>query len=380
MTVQLSLKKNVIIILIDGGRLDFAQKSAIFNKLKSKSIFFPQAITYAPYTTAAMHAVLSGCYGNRTGVDSYWHFFKFKNDKFKTLAEYLSEKGYSTYADGHTELVIPKFGYDTFHIHDERNTELVNWHSELLEKMNSYNKEGKKFFLYLHYSNIHTGIMNEVLKVYNNFSKEYFDNQEMNIQRYSRLFNNAEHYLEKILQKINDLNFDKNSIILVLSDHGIGVGEKYGERAYGAFCYDYTLKTFAYLLNNDFHPQEISNQIRHVDFMPTILEMLGIKIDDSFEKLDGESLIPLINGKDVSEKIAYSETGNPLSNKAPPKEPNTKSVRTSKWKLIFNEYDSTKELYDLSSDPKEEKNLIGTGLEIENILWNHLLEISSKRT
>ena len=82
----------------------------------------------------------------------------------------------------------------------------------------------------------------------------------------------------------------------------------------------------------------------------------------------------------MSEKIAYSETGNPLSNKAPPKEPNTKSVRTSKWKLIFNEYDSTKELYDLSSDPKEEKNLIGTGLEIENILWNHLLEISSKRT
>ena len=202
----------------------------------------------------------------------------------------------------------------------------------------------------------------------------------MNIQRYSRLFNNAKQYLEKILQKINDLNFDKNSIILVLSDHGIGIGEKYGERAYGAFCYDYTLKTFAYLLNNDFHPQEISNQIRHVDFMPTILEMLGIKTDDSFEKLDGESLIPLINGKDVSEKIAYSETGNPLSNKAPPKEPNTKSVRTSKWKLIFNEYDSTKELYDLSSDPKEEKNLIGTGLEIENILWNHLLEISSKRT
>ena len=60
----------------------------------------------------------------------------------------------------------------------------------------------------------------------------------------------------------------------------------------------------------------------------------------------------------VSEKIAYSETGNPLQEKKPPKTPNTKSVRTSKWKLIVNEYNNTKELYDLENDPDENKNLI----------------------
>ena len=31
--------------------------------------------------------------------------------------------------------------------------------------------------------------------------------------------------------------------------------------------------------------------------MPTILDMLDIKINNSFEKLDGESLMPLINGE-----------------------------------------------------------------------------------
>ena len=50
------------------------------------------------------------------------------------------------------------------------------------------------------------------------------------------------------LEKIYQLNIDKNSIILVMSDHGISVGEKIGERAYGAFCYDYTLRTFSYFL------------------------------------------------------------------------------------------------------------------------------------
>ena len=93
------MRKNIIIILIDGARLDFVENSVIFNNLKSKSIFFSQSITYAPYTTGAMHALLSACYGNRTGVDSYWHIFKFKNNKFKTLADYLSENGYYTYAD-----------------------------------------------------------------------------------------------------------------------------------------------------------------------------------------------------------------------------------------------------------------------------------------
>jgi len=38
-----------------------------------------------------------------------------------------------------------------------------------------------------------------------------------------------------------------------------------------------------------------------------------------------------------------------------PKKPNTKSIRTSKWKLIYNEYNDTKELYNLEDDPEEKK-------------------------
>ena len=88
------MKKNVIIVLIDGGRLDFATKSDTFQKLTSNMIHFTQSITYAPYTTAAMHAVLTGCYGNRTGVNSYWNIFKFKNKQFLTLADYLSKNNF----------------------------------------------------------------------------------------------------------------------------------------------------------------------------------------------------------------------------------------------------------------------------------------------
>ena len=74
----------------------------------------------------------------------------------------------------------------------------------------------------------------------------------------------------------------------------------------------------------------------------------------------------------MPEQIAYSETGNPLDKNEPPKEPNTKSVRTSKWKLISNQYDGSRELYDLELDPNEEKNLFGKGEKMESILWEKL--------
>ena len=358
--------------MIDGGRLDRAQNSLIFEKLKSNSSFFSNSITYGPHTIAAMHAVFSGSYGSRTGTNSYWSTYEFKKNKFKTLTEYLKDSNYETYADVINQLVVPKQGFDSYIVHDELNDDLVERHKNLLDEMSSKKLNNKNFFLYLHYSNIHTGIMNEVLKVYDNFSNDFFSNKNKNELRYDKLFEAAELYLNQILDKINQLDFDKNSIILVMSDHGVSVGEKIGERAYGAFCYDYTLRTFTYFLIPNSDAIEIKQQIRTVDFMPTILDFLNIPLDESYSNLDGISLLPLIKGKSISEPYAFSETGNPLKDKAPPKEPNTKSIRTSNWKLIFNDYNQTKELYNLQLDPNENNNLIGTGEKIEEVLWIEL--------
>ena len=371
-------KKNLIIIMIDGGRYDRAINSSLFKKLEANSIFFSNSITYGPHTIAAMHAVFSGSYGTRTGTNSYWSTFKFKKDEFKTLTEYFKNMNFVTHADVINKLVIPKQGFDNFIIHDEINDNLTSRHIELLEKINRSFLDGKNYFLYLHYSKIHTGIMNEVLKIYNNFSEEYFSNKKKNESRYDELFCNAEMYLDKILEKIYSLEIDKNSIILIMSDHGISIGEKIGERAYGAFCYDYTLKTFTYFLIPGFMAKNITQQVRTIDFLPTILELFEIPIDEDFKKIDGRSLVPIINGEKIDEDFAFSETGNPQNDSAPPKEPNVKSIRTSEWKLIFNEYNDTKELYNLSVDPDENNNLIGKNENMEQVLWEKLKQVSEK--
>ena len=108
-----------------------------------------------------------------------------------------------------------------------------------------------------------------------------------------------------------------------------------------------------------------------------IQKEIKITTTEIFKKIDGVSLKPIIEGGSMVEKIAFSETGNPLDSNTPPKKPNTKSVRTSKWKLIYNEYNDSKELYDLENDPDENENLIGTGLEIEKVLWTELVRIQN---
>ena len=133
----------------------------------------------------------------------------------------------------------------------------------------------------------------------------FFSNKNKNELRYDKLFQAAESYLNQILDKIYELEFDKNSIILVMSDHGVSVGEKIGERAYGAFCYDYTLRTFTYFLIPNSDAIEIKQQIRTVDFMPTILDFLNISLDTVYSNLDGKSLLPLIDGKSFSENYAF---------------------------------------------------------------------------
>ena len=100
-------------------------------------------------------------------------------------------------------------------------------HSNLIEKMKTKNEDNQSFFLYLHYEAIHTGILNSVLRAYDNYSKEYFENRKLNEKRYDDLFLIAEEYIEALMGKITDLDLWKDSIVLVISDHGIGVGEKF---------------------------------------------------------------------------------------------------------------------------------------------------------
>lgn len=370
---------NLIFITIDGARADRIINGKNYKKLIKKSAFFPKTIAYAPYTIAAMHAIFTGTYGNKTGVNSYWSSPLFKKDQFKILTSYLHDAGYYTYGDVINKLVLPKIGFDELVIHDELNDNLTERHTKLLDKFAQIRNDGKKFFLCLHYSNIHTGIMQEVLKKYDNFSKKYFDNKSKNEIFYDELFTKADEYLGRIIEHCEKLRILEDTLLVIISDHGISVGDKFGERAYGVFCYDYTLISTALFHHSSIPNKEIQQQVRSIDILPTILEILSIKQDKSFQPIDGTSLIPILQGT-ADPRISFSQSGNPLKTSKPPKEPNVWAVRTDKWKFIRNTHDGTEELYNLEDDPLEEKNLIQHNSEKASELRNKLEELSQLKS
>ena len=366
---------NLIFITIDGARCDRIINGLNYKKLISENAFFPNVIAYAPYTIGAMHSIFSGVYGSKNGVNSYWSSPNFKKNLYKTLPKYLNEIGYVTIGDSINKLILPPDGFDELKIHDELHDNLTERHKTLLEQMATVKETGKNFFLYLHYSNIHTGIMENVLKKYDNFSEEYFSNKEKNSQLYDELFFNADVYLGKINDHIKNLGLDSDTLLVVISDHGISIGEKFGERAYGVFCYDTTLISTALFCYPKVLSKTVERQVRSIDILPTILDLLSVSSDKNYNEIDGKSLVPIIEGIDERPRVAFSQSGNPLSSGKPPKEPNVYAVRTDEWKYIRNIHDNSEELYDLKHDPAEKTNLAHVNTKKINEMSNLMNEI-----
>ena len=53
-------KLNVILLLIDGARVDRIEQFPIFKKLQENGTFFQQMITHAPYTLVSMNSIFTG--------------------------------------------------------------------------------------------------------------------------------------------------------------------------------------------------------------------------------------------------------------------------------------------------------------------------------
>lgn len=374
-------------IVIDGARIDRLNQSEEFTNVISRGTLFSKMITYAPYTLASMTATFSGMYGTRNGVDAYSKMFQYKDD-VKFLAEYFKDNGWYTRGAAMRLSLVPERGFSNLTAPDEKKTDYVVAHNKIIDDLIIDKNNSEPFFLYLHYPKIHTSLVKNVFDVYDDFSKEYFDNSEKNMENYDNYLGEAGIYLKQIFTKLESHNLPDNSIIIVMADHGMGVGEKIGERAYGVFTYDYSIRSFASFIQKDLFPEGkiVENLTRTVDIMPTLLEITGIKQDYSFKDMHGTSLMSLLPTASIISKIrnhfsggrtSFSETGGVYGPWPSPSEPNVKCVRTEDWKLIHNLSPDTWELYDLKNDPSENNNLVKSRIDKFRKLASIMKKINS---
>ncbi len=141
------------------------------------------------------------------------------------------------------------------------------------------------------------------------------------------------------------------TLIVVAGDHGESFGEK-GEWGHGVFLYEPAVRVPLLLYADGRLPagRVIESRVRLIDILPTVLDLLGIPVP---EGVQGESLLPYVQGRKQADLEVYLETFYPRENFGWAA---LTGLVSGPWKYIEA---PTRELYNLPADPGESDNRAG---------------------
>jgi arylsulfatase A-like enzyme/Flp pilus assembly protein TadD len=139
-----------------------------------------------------------------------------------------------------------------------------------------------------------------------------------------------------------------NAIVILVGDHGEGLGEHH-EETHGIFLYDSTthVPLIVKLPREKNADKTVGALVRTTDILPTVLDIVH---EAAPARLDGESLNPYLADAESPSRTAFGQTDYPLRFGWAP----LRSVRTETFKFIEA---PRPEFYDLRTDRGELKNI-----------------------
>ena len=352
---------NIVLFTIDTLRADHLEcygydrvKTPNINRLASEGILFEHSIAQTPLTLPSHSSIFTGTHPLYHGIRDNGGFYL--DEKHITLAEALKTNGYSTGAFVGAFVLDSRWGLDQGFDYYYDNFDLTKYKSISLDSVQRRGDEvlveafkwleknyQDKFFAWIHLYDPHTP--------YN--PPEPYKTQYKGSR--SGLYDGEIAYVDLLMGDFRNFMEEKNlldkTLIIFTGDHGESLGE-HKESAHGFFIYDSDIRVPLIIRfpENKFQGSVITNQVRSIDIMPTILNILGGR---SPESVQGESMLPLILGNQGGEALsAYSETYWPRYHYGWSE---LKSLRKGQYKFI----DAPKpELYDILEDPGELNNLV----------------------
>lgn len=174
-------------------------------------------------------------------------------------------------------------------------------------------------------------------------------------------------FVKSVIEQLKREGLDKNTLVAISCDHGEEIMEHghvgHSSTTGAGHMFDELVHVPFILWCPTLLPQGkvINAQMRTIDFMPTVFELLGVPIPAYFR---GKSMLGVILGREPEEdRLAFAQTskhgfGEPDPFNVPDY---IYCARTPKWKFITsvsNKEPQKEELYDLESDPFEKSNVI----------------------
>lgn len=352
---------DIFLITIDTLRADHihcygydAIQTPALDSLAAGGIRFTNAFTPAPITNVSHASILTGLQPSTHGVTTFGAPLLASH---QTWAELVKPKGYQTGAfigsvvlDSKT--LAPGFDhgfdyYDNFPTAPplpstqapSRWDRLERRGQEVVDHAETWlgSHPNRPHFIWVHLYDPH-----DPYEPPPPFSARYKDNL------YDGEIAYADSALGNFLDFLKKKGIYQKAIIVVVGDHGEGLGE-HNELTHGIFLYDSTthVPLIIKLPAGAEAGKTIDAQVRTTDILPTILHILNIPAPAS---LDGNSLQYLFDGSENKERIVLGETDYPLLFGWAP----LRSVRAAETKYIEA---PRPEFYDLLHDKGELHNL-----------------------
>ncbi len=160
----------------------------------------------------------------------------------------------------------------------------------------------------------------------------------------------------KVLNKLKELNLDKNTIVVFIGDNGFLLGN-HGWGKPTLYEDDVRVPLIVTAPGLTKPGSSLNQLVELVDIYPSLAELCGLP---SPTNIDGVSFVPLMrDANSKGKQVVFSTTGN------------QRMVRTAKYKYtVYNEGETREQLFDLEEDPLEMNNLINN-TSLKSILNSH---------
>lgn len=359
---------NLLLITLDTTRADrlgcygyAAARTPHLDGLARGGARFEHAYTPATLTLPSHATIMTGTYPTFHKVH-YNGTFKV-GDSAVTLAELCKQGGFTCGASVGGYVLHSQFGlnqgfdqyFDRFVASDRRAVEVTDDAIGFIDR-----HPDQRLFLWAHYYDPHfpRDPPEEFVRLFpdDNYDGEvaYMDSQ-----------------IGRLLEALDRHGLRDHTLICVVADHGEGLLQH--EPTHGIFLYEPTVRVPLFLnAPGMIKPGVVDAVVSTVDILPTLIELLHLPVSPAIQ---GSSLTGLMAGRSEPPRQLYLEAYGPRQIYGWSE---LLGVRTGAWKYIRA---PRSELYDVSRDPGETRNVIDlepkTARELSASL-DHLIASTSK--
>ncbi|MCM2374481.1 sulfatase [Aporhodopirellula aestuarii] len=221
--------------------------------------------------------------------------------------------------------------------------------------------KSKPFLLYFSYYTLHGPIMSppDLVEKYRTKAKNFENtkNEHLDPAR-AGMVERLDASVGRLMQKLDELGVADNTVVMITGDNGGNFqGTSGGLRDFKGFSHEGGTREplIVHWPGVTQSGTSCDESVIGTDFYPTMLDIAGLPLRPN-EHQDGISLVPLLKGESASLPREALYWHYPHYHRTAP----YGAIRRGDWKLIEFFEDGRLELYNLSDDPGETKNLAQT--------------------